>query len=658
MPLLLNPNPHVSKSPQALTDANYRYRYPFGLNLKPGSDLHEELKRQILQRAQDSRAAMSNRFSSWRDVDKTLTAYIPTDEYEEMLLEKDTRKPVSTVVPLSYAAMETVLSYMVAAFLEEPIFRYTGFGGSNDIFGAMLMEKVVELQTRRAFMGLQLHTMFRDALAYGFGVVTPVWTQKMGYRRVAKDNGFTTLTGEYISSGRSVEREEAILYEGGELYNIDPYNYLPDINYPIQDVQRAEYVGWLRSDSRMEMLKREAYDPTFFNARYLTHIDGRSVLSADGSDRDRYDVHNDAYASRDTTNRADTIYMYVDLIPAEWGLGRHKVPEKWLFALSGDQVITAAAPADLDHGMYPVVVCAPEYDGYSITPISRVEMVYGMQKIIDFYYNSHVANVRKAIHDMLVIDPLMVNENDVRSPGPGKLIRLRRQAWGRGVEGAVKQLAVSDVTGGHMADASMLTSVMDRVLGSEASIQGGIQRHGERITATEFQGYQGAALTRLERASKVAAMQAVNPLGIMLASHTQQFMTQAQYVAVAGEYEEELRAEFGDVEQLLVGPLDISVNYDVVMHDGSLPSAGDSSVWLGIFQMLAGNPALAQQFDIVRIFKHLARLSGAKNLGQFTVKNPQIMPDDQLMRQAEAGNIVPLGGANAEMPGMQASNGA
>jgi hypothetical protein len=41
--------------------------------------------------------------------------------------------------------METILTYLVAAFLQDPIFRYEG-AGPEDITGALLMELAVGLQ--------------------------------------------------------------------------------------------------------------------------------------------------------------------------------------------------------------------------------------------------------------------------------------------------------------------------------------------------------------------------------------------------------------------------------------------------------------------------------------------------------------------------------
>ncbi len=652
MPNILNPYPDQTRpGRQSMLDAKYSYRYPLNLDLKPGSDMHEFLKGEILYRAQESRSAISPRFPSWNKVDETLTSFIALDDVETDLQSQDETKPVSMVVPLSYATIDTILAYLIIAFLEEPIFRYEGFT-DEDVIGATLLEKLIELQTRKSGMGIQLHTMFRDSLAYGFGAVAPVWTQKMGWRRERRQQGiFSSLLGKVTGYEDIIDRVPEIKYEGNELYNIDPYNYFPDVNFPIQDVQRGEYVGWLRTENRMSLLSREGNGSNTFNSKYLAHIDGRSTLANDMSKRDIYKVS--PSGSTNKTARMDTIYMYIDLIPNEWrtrgdrgpALGKSNYPEKWAFALTGDQVITSTAPLNLDHNMFPVAVSSPEYDGYSVTPISKLETVHGMQTLINFLYNSHVQTVRKSIHNMFLVDPMSVNVNDLLSPKPGKIIRTRRQAWGRGVDGVMKQLDINDVTSGHLREAAGIAQILDRVSGAEDAIQGGAGGKKERVSASEYQGRKGSALNRLEKQALIAGLQAMNPLGEMYASHTQQFMSQEQYVGIAGEMEERLREEYGDAkDRVMVGPLDILIKYNIVTHDATLPTSGDPQAWMAMLQVISSNPALLQTFDVTRIFEHWARISGAKNLHRFKRRDIQanVMEDEEVMRQKEAGNIVPM----------------
>ena len=128
MPRILNPYPKQTKAlPDGLMRAKYRYSYPLGLDLRPGSGMHEFIKGEILYRAQESRDALSSRFDSWNKIDETLTSFIPLSDVEEDLISQDNTKPVSMVIPLSYATIDTLLTYLTIAFLEEPVFRYEGF---------------------------------------------------------------------------------------------------------------------------------------------------------------------------------------------------------------------------------------------------------------------------------------------------------------------------------------------------------------------------------------------------------------------------------------------------------------------------------------------------------------------------------------------------
>jgi len=109
-----------------LSDKNYDYDYPDGLKLKPGSKLHDKIRDEVLDQAREANSAVSSRYESWGKIDQVLTAYISLDDEETSVKASDGRKPVSIVFPYTYAIHETVLTYLISAFLTEPIFRYEG----------------------------------------------------------------------------------------------------------------------------------------------------------------------------------------------------------------------------------------------------------------------------------------------------------------------------------------------------------------------------------------------------------------------------------------------------------------------------------------------------------------------------------------------------
>jgi len=342
--------------------------------------------------------------------------------------------------------------------------------------------------------------------------------------------------------------------------------------------------------------------------------------------------------------------MYINLIPKEWELSTKEYPEKWFFKLAADDVIISCHKADHYHGLYPIAVCSSEYDGYSATPIGKLEVLLGLQNTLDFEFNTHVANIRKALNDMFVVDPYLVNIKDMEDPKPGKLIRLRRPAWGHGVDKVVQQLMVNDVTRGNMADASYMTGWMDRISGADQSMSG-VQRQGgpERLTGKEFQGTRGSAISRLQHMAMIISMQFMQDIGSMFAVHNQQYLSQPTYAKIIGKYEDQLKAIYGRTKtNVRIEPKDLLVNYDLIVRDGSIPGGNFSDSWIQLFQIISASPELMQQFDMVRIFMYIAKETGAKNVEDFkrvvNQTNVVTQPDEQVLREAEKGNIVPMGG--------------
>lgn len=633
-----------SKGTAVYVSQDLGYKYPNELDLRPDSPTHARLVTEVLSRAGESQRVMTNRHSQWSDVDKTLTCYIDTDSAEEAIKAKDKRKPVSIVIPYSFATMETIITYLMMAFLDEPIFRYEG-AGPEDMLKGILLEKVVDAQMRKAKAGLALHTMFRDNLAYGFGAIAPWWDTDYAFKTERVD--VPTWFG-FGKPKQDTLRRPVVRYQGNKLLNIDPYNFLPDPNVPIHDIQRGEWAGWVRKSNIVNLLEEEKNsNGTVFNAKYLSGRGEYRSRYAPSTDRGTKFGISDTPGGYSTTP-VDLLYMYINLVPRHWGLGKGEYPEKWLFCVAGDMVVVRAQPLGLDHNMYPISVAASEYDGYTVGSVSRMEVVGGLQTVLDWLVNSHITNVRKAINDMLIVDPYMVNINDLKDPKPGKLVRLRRSAWGRGgVDQFVKQLAVTDITQGHIKDAGVIVEFIQQVSAATDTVQGFMRKTSERITATENQNTRVSALSRLGKIAKIVSMQAMYDIGYMLASHTQQLMTEEAFVNLTGEWRDVLLSTYPNQTRVRVTPDQINVNYDVMMKDGSINTPDYLQAWIDVFEIMSKNPLLMNRFNIVNVFKQLARLTGVKDIDKFELPQAQasVQPTEGVLREAEKGNLVPMGGA-------------
>ena len=135
-------------------------------------------------------------------------------------------------------------------------------------------------------------------------------------------------------------------------------------------------------------------------------------------------------------------------------------------------------------------------------------------------------------------------------------------------------------------------------------------------------------------------MQFMQDIGEFFGYHAQQMMSQDTYANTVGEYQSRLMQDYGIADKKIkVTPFDLLVGFDVVVRDGSIPGGNYSPVFFDLFKIIAETPALQQRFDLMRIFKHIARNSGAKNVDDFEVK---VMPNEAVADQAQRGNVIPI----------------
>lgn len=641
-----------------VTNLGYEDSYPLGMNLKPGSKLHDKIVTEVNKLADSSWEIMSKRYASWKAIDQTLSCYISTDTYEQQLKQKDDRKPISIVVPYSYSVLESMLAYLVRQYLTGNLFYFDGWG-PEDTIPAKLLELCCEQQAKYFKTVLDIHTNWRDGFAYGFGASAVSWARKWGKKPLIKESPIYSPYGAITGMDKSKINVDALLFEGNDLSPIDPYRCLPDPNTSIHNIEGMNFFGWLEFTPLNSLLAEESNGETYFNVKYLKQNPYAGRTSKYGSDESGRIDNKTATDVAGNTKQVCKMNMYVEVIPKEWGLKSAdpsnkdgEYPEKWFFTIANDNLVIRALPLGLNHNRFPILTIAPDYDGYSATPISRMEIINGLQTALNWMFNAHVTNVRKAINDMLIVDPSLINMEDLADPEPGKLIRLRRSAWGRGVENAVKQLQIVDITRNNMADAALIMDMMGRTSGASDPMQGRQRTSGERVSAAEFTGTLQNAVSRVDKVGFLSVKQYFYDLSYFFASHTQQFMSQETYVKAVGDWPLELMEEFGKNgiaygDKVKVDPFSIVADYDINFKDQTTPSAEalTNDFWTKSFQTIGGNPQLSQMFDVVRIFMQMARLNGAKNVNEFVRKggaNFAQYPTEDVVQQAQAGNLVPI----------------
>lgn len=649
---------------------DFPYEYPYG-DLHPKSELSKFIIDEVMDRVRASQSILDGVKPQWKQMDWTLNAYMPASDADRLVKQKDVRKPVNVVVPMTLASRDLLLTYMDSAFLsEDSIYKYQGRGAKEKIIRGALMERVISVQNAWFKEGLRLTHQWADAFTYGIGVVSPQWRKHKAQNTVMKevDEVFGSIIKKFPSlkakAGDALRYlEERVVFEGNRLENIDPYKLILDPNTPIMNIQDAEFVGWMWCDHSMQALRRET-DPEeyMFNGKYIQMLAAQGKATSefwdstiDGRNAKQNLMMSNGLLMQPLNHGVHNITLLIDLVPKEWGLSDRDRPQKWMITISGDMVVRQCHPLDLMHGMFPVCACAPNSTGYDIIPVSHLMTTFGLQTFLDYLINSRITSVRKNLNDMLAWDPEVFEEEDMMNPEPGKLIRIKRGFFGEdSLANHIFPIPTSDVTAGHMNDAMGVLDMMRQANSTSDIAMGDLSKLPERPTAAGINAAQQGALSRLQHIAKMIGVQSMRDIAFQEAYNTVQFMGQEVSVPILGRYEEILRREYGlpsGENQVPVSPFDLDLEFDVTIGNGTMKVNENLQAMGQVLQSAMVIPAVQLEtfstIDIPRMFLQYARKSGFENVQEFIKEggdiNAQVLTDHQVQQDLQAGNIVPLG---------------
>lgn len=634
-----------------IPDKHYRYEYPRGLNLRPGSDLHQKIVSKVMRRAVIHWDALqaSKRMDSWDELDRILTSYMPADADEENIREKrhlGKHIPTTIVIPMAAATLDAILTYLMSVYYGEKTFHLEGMG-PEDAIGALLLEELMMIQASRMRTFKNQYIQWRDGLVYGYGVVSPQWTS-FPVRRRGRVSDILGGDVETIGGNEDIPVED--LFEGNKLVNYSCRNYLPDPNVPADEIQNAECHILLERDSIISLLRGEQNKKGYFNVRYLRDTGGQNFSALRQSDTNVSDRKlNITNVPSEDSSYIDTITFMGDIIPEDWDISPSPYPERWMFVVANDWLLIKAEKLDFDHMMYPLSVAVPYLDGYSVAPTSVLETALPMQLQLDSYYGMRSINIRTMANDSYLINGDFINDEDLRNPYPGRHLRTKKMIpLGMDLKNVLYPLPKTDATRTIMSDISMLSDLYQRVTGVNDNVQGVTRKSGERRTAAEIMTTKSASAGRLDKLAKMLSETSLLDIGYQFAKNNQQFLSNEQYIRVMGEVESRLVKEYGWQGQVQNGrykvrPRDISVDFDIMIKDPSLPQGIEyGRILMQLVDRMLTNPMYAQVFDVPRLLKHAYRVAGFKNVDDFIV---QLAPMEEIIPQVQAGNLKPVPGS-------------
>lgn len=571
--------------------------------------------------------SISKRYDSWRDADRAHDLYVPADatEMRNKVVISDTR-----------AISDTVLTYFMAAITgRNPMFQLEGQNRQSRK-PAVLLERVMHQQMRAYAGEARMAQQFLDIIRYGYAPTKVVWNQKIN---------------------------------SNSIINADPRRTFTDPRAPAGDVEKMQFIVFSDHASSSVLLRSGLYPKL---AKYPSMLDNSMITSgwrSHGWHKEagkgwNIDPTTQALRQAEMSNfkvgRSHTIDE-AWVVFNGYEIGMPQLGEVWMVMTILDERFVIRCQLCSYGRQFPVVVPGFGFDSHKTHQQSLYDILLPLHELGNWLLRSRMDNVQASLNNLIFADPTKVAIHDLINRNPWGVVRtLPGTKPGDGVHVAT----ISDVTRGHWNDIAQIADMKQRVAAASDAQQG--MPTSDVRTATEIQRLSQLGSQRLGVLSRVISASGVRKMVRMMVSNIQDAM----------HFSGSLRVREDQQNELLRGMVDNGyVDYDVAMLqgdieymvvDGTLPLEPTRSpeTWVKILQIV-NTSGLQMEYDQGRMVEEAIRAMGVPDVDQFRITREQlqrdglrpsqqlalmekmrgqsaVMPQENLEKQVQAGNLIPL----------------
>lgn len=588
--------------------------------------------------------------------------------------DRDAKKdgePAKVIVPLTYAQIQTAISFILSTFTQRDNMLELRGNGPEDEKNSFAVTTDLSYQLMKEKFVLKLYFWLLDALKQGFGVVRVEWAEDYAKMRVAQQvpdysigNALGALFGKSIPMRTNEAVQKVLSYQGSKITNVSPYAFYPDPSINLANFQEGMFVATEEEVALVSLTNKEGElyfgtdkIPTQMSAE-LYKERSRRVSGPFNDDSGVNDGLTEKNAKNDRVIRNEMEVSLSEKDASElWGanLGKGTEPIKWLITTANDQKIIRFESKGYLHNRFccELFEFSPDHDSFFNPGLA--DTISELQTINTFFLNSHIVNVRKIIANRFVVDPSKVEMDDLEAGG----LYIRTKGAQGDISRVIKQLETSDVTSTHVRDMEVLTQLVQMITGVNENALG--QYSAGRRSATEARNVNAGAAARLKMHATLAWLQGIEPLGRQVLSNTRQWRTREVYENIVGAAALDAPFEVA----IFADPAKLAGGYDFVPYDATLPTDRQfqANVLQELFGVLVQNPNTLQLLnkDPIKLLDHIAKLYNIKNLRDFDLQQlplnsqlppppqAQVVPDQQAAEMTQNGT----NGTPVDMSGEQ-----
>lgn len=623
------------------------------LNQEIITPFHSLLLQKVKSLVEMSRGQMSEYYSQWDYHDLAYRGERRIDKEDAQALQRGEVSKMA--IPLTFAQVQVFVAFLFSQYFQRPSFYQLDPTGQEDYDAAKIGEAFLTRDLNYNQFSVKLYQWLTDLGKYGIAIFKHGWFEETTtvYKKVEQPGlqllGFTLKQPKTIT-----QKEQAVSFQGNKLFNISPYRFFPDTRLPISRCNEGEFIA---SEDEYAVIALEDLEcngevygvkwiPTFSKSSWDKRKTYFAGLNPEGNDKG-------TVLAKDVKSTVCVTEVQIKLIPSKWELadnsklGDETFPVMYNVWYANDARIIKAEPMGYEHGKFTYDVSQFAPDQHRLCNDGICGLVAHLQDVINWLMNTRITNVRKVISNFLVVDPSRIDIADIVNKKT--VIKTKPGMGAKGIDTAIKQLQVADVTQSHIQDIQVLQGLIGLVSGVSESALG--QFATGRRSASEAKNVYSATLGRLQMIARIVWDSGLAPMGMKMLSNLRAGVTEDTYVRTMGDLAN-MQSFNGFVKvngDALIG------NFDLEMYDGTLASdRSDMAATLeNVLTALIGNPEGIPLFNLNpnAILREIASLKGIKHMNRFNIvplPGEPVSPNDPgqqditplLQRLAAQGGLV------------------
>jgi len=589
---------------------------------------------------------IGRRYDNWREADQAHDLYVPSytvDAMQQSTKKGKRRKPrIIDVIrtPYSRAICDVRCTYNLAIFGGMPAFTIYPVRRTASKLAARIVQAELSQNMLRVGYERTLYQITLDQNRYG---VSPT----------------AVFYGRY----------------GNQPINIDPWNYFPDPRVTMQTPQDADFIGVRSTASISALYRRGIYanlsrveqnsTVTAWNANTPINDNARGTKPDPSHESTRTETAEaETKFGLGRTHVLNTLYAFISPkwfnIEAPFGLYR--------ITVSDERTVIMFDRAPWPHKEFPIVSGASDWDAHKVFPSSAYDLGMPLQRFQDWLLRARVENTQNLIRGRMIADPTKVMVDDILNPNTARLIRALP---GADLKGAVLPIDQADTTQNFWSEMENAGQLQQRLLAASDTAQG-VQTDTQR-SATEIARLTSLGQQRLGTQARMLSASQIRPMVLQMIQNLQYFGIHGGQVELPRELANTENGWYEWHQKEILG------DFDYQLSDGTLPAdPRQNTDNLMRALRIIGETNTAPDWKMARIFTELfvsmgftdveewrnTPIEGKKQLGMqqaaAAANNPgvaaqlaqtaaTISSDEDISRDLEKGNIVPLSQAMREV---------